>query len=268
MNDDEQERLRRLEHWRVLAEQLGLPPGPEPQPSTPPPAPAAPAAEAEEEPENVPSRIFLRKHPPEPAFEMEDEPAPKSIHLRHEPDEEPEDLGPTEPEAEPEATPRLADLPEADSKESVEEGLGEDALPSGDDDDSRRRGGRRRGRRGRKGPPRREAPATEDVPAARLEAMPAADLGRDAEAAAEPAVEETGEEEPQRRGRGRGRSRQRERKPPETAPAPVEDQEVEAELDSADEDLDAGDDEPDTLSDWNVPSWNELIASLYRPPDR
>ena len=25
------------------------------------------------------------------------------------------------------------------------------------------------------------------------------------------------------------------------------------------------DDEVDNLSNWNVPSWNDLIASLYRP---
>jgi len=32
----------------------------------------------------------------------------------------------------------------------------------------------------------------------------------------------------------------------------------------------ADDDEdgPMDLSDWNVPSWTELIAGLYRPPDR
>lgn len=28
------------------------------------------------------------------------------------------------------------------------------------------------------------------------------------------------------------------------------------------------DDEPLEFSDWTVPSWNDLIASLYRPPDR
>ena len=38
-------------------------------------------------------------------------------------------------------------------------------------------------------------------------------------------------------------------------------EELETPSTSADNDID----EEDTLSDWNVPSWTELIASLYRP---
>ena len=44
-----------------------------------------------------------------------------------------------------------------------------------------------------------------------------------------------------------------------------EDEEQEVEVAAVNEDEDDDGEEPDTLSDWNVPSWNELIASLYRP---
>jgi hypothetical protein len=43
---------------------------------------------------------------------------------------------------------------------------------------------------------------------------------------------------------------------------PVSDEE---DMDTSSPDPDVKDEEMDTLSDWNVPSWNELIASLYRP---
>ena len=44
-----------------------------------------------------------------------------------------------------------------------------------------------------------------------------------------------------------------------SAPAPVADPAVAPEPDDED------DDEGESYADWNVPSWQELIASLYRP---
>jgi hypothetical protein len=65
---------------------------------------------------------------------------------------------------------------------------------------------------------------------------------------------------PARRSRGRGRPPEPEEEPvsqiddtPDEPPAPPRDVE------------DEDDDEIPSISDWNIPSWNELIASLYRP---
>jgi hypothetical protein len=40
---------------------------------------------------------------------------------------------------------------------------------------------------------------------------------------------------------------------------------VEPQLEQAAPEVEEDDEELDTLSDWNVPSWTELIDSLYRP---
>jgi hypothetical protein len=76
------------------------------------------------------------------------------------------------------------------------------------------------------------------------------------------AAEEKTDERPRRRGRGRGRVRKQE--PVEEAvDTPPEVEEEGAALHQETEEPDKED--LDTLSDWNVPSWAELIASLYRP---
>ena len=59
-----------------------------------------------------------------------------------------------------------------------------------------------------------------------------------------------------RRGRGRSRSKGA---PADDAPEEAADQEESQPSRAADEDDD------DNLSNWTVPSWQELIASLYRP---
>jgi hypothetical protein len=45
----------------------------------------------------------------------------------------------------------------------------------------------------------------------------------------------------------------------------VEEEEQESEISSEEQAPPQPEEEPDTLSDWNVPSWQDLIASLYRP---
>jgi hypothetical protein len=107
-------------------------------------------------------------------------------------------------------------------------------------------GRRHRGRRGRRGGKRAEGPAT---------------VGEGEVTAKDEPGEATEEESPERERRGRGRSRPRSAKTaePETA---EQDEPVKEE---AADDSDFGDDEPNDLSEWNVPSWQELIASLYRP---
>jgi hypothetical protein len=52
----------------------------------------------------------------------------------------------------------------------------------------------------------------------------------------------------------------------EEADSELRDEELEQELEYARPAPAAEDDEPEEdFSDWNVPSWNDLIASLYRP---
>jgi hypothetical protein len=72
-----------------------------------------------------------------------------------------------------------------------------------------------------------------------------------------------GSDRPKRRGRGRGRQ-----KPVEavkTGRLATPKQEPGAEVVAAEGAEDAELEDVRSLSNWNVPSWNELIASLYRP---
>lgn len=111
------------------------------------------------------------------------------------------------------------------------------------------RGGRRRNERTENGRQAEEedaaAPDAEDAPA---------DLG-DQDRPPE-------EKREGRRRRGAGRNRRDEREPEAEELHEVDEREPAAEAAEPDDDPA---EEIDTLSDWNVPSWNELIASLYRP---
>jgi hypothetical protein len=66
------------------------------------------------------------------------------------------------------------------------------------------------------------------------------------------------------RSQGRGRRRSRAERPGAGSvdSSPAADEE---ETDALAPEPELAEEEMDTLSDWNVPSWNELIASLYRP---
>jgi hypothetical protein len=110
------------------------------------------------------------------------------------------------------------------------------------------------------------------------------EVGEAPEEVPDPEPETAAEVDKRRRRRRRGRRGRRDRdeaRPEEEAvgtgsesPAnglPVEEM-AEGEDDSADDsdaEFDDGDDddevEPLSFTDWNVPTWNELIASLYRP---
>jgi ribonuclease E len=141
------------------------------------------------------------------------------------------------------------------------------------DDDPRSSSRRRRGRRGR-GVRRDGLRQPDDARVDDDKSVPPGD-----EASAD---EETTADERFKRGR-RGRGRKHHKRAPEAAdqgevtafeeelPEPesselseeldeVQDEATESERDKADDQEDV-----DTLSDWNVPSWAELIESLYRP---
>jgi ribonuclease E len=166
-------------------------------------------------------------------------PAPKHIEPAPLTSAEPEELA-SLPKA-----PRVFDEPRTDASVVQEEAsvppLEEEEIPPPlsddetaptearmtEEDEDRPRRGRRRGRRGRRSRSRREeAPA--DV----------ASLDND-----DTDVEPTENE---------------------LAPAPAAVDDDEEEMPAAR--LDDEDDEPlETFADWNVPSWQEIVASLYRP---
>lgn len=142
---------------------------------------------------------------------------------------------------------------ESEFPSSVEEPPGQEGnadAPGPEDRPRRGRRGRRSGKNDR-GP--RERAAGEEQPD-----QPAAETRS--------ASEEDADDQPRRRGRGRGRGRGRPRAEepvpePESAEIP-EPGDSEA-VSTTDSELDA--DEVSDLSGWNVPSWQELISSLYRP---
>lgn len=101
---------------------------------------------------------------------------------------------------------------------------------------------RRRGRRSSKSSADKETASEE--------------TGNIGESAAE---EEKSPERARRRGRGRGRSKKVSERP--GAEEMPEDEEKVETTEAVNDD----NEEIDNLSDWNIPSWAELIASLYRP---
>jgi ribonuclease E len=246
------------DRWRELHDLLGLPP--ERGESAP-----RPAAAARHEPEPLPKLTEV----------VRDEPA------RREPVEI--DSGAERPE--------LAIV----NDEAIAPPLGDEDIPpplddedrpppprSERDDDDRPRRGRRRGRRGRRSRGRDEGGREEGRGDDRERSDRGRDdRGRDERARPEPLDTDDTEVEPaddaqsapasrpgreeeepsrRRRGRGRGRGRRDER---ELAEEPAGDEEVASQKPPVEED---DDDEPiETFADWNVPSWPEIVASLYRP---
>jgi hypothetical protein len=226
MPSSAKDRDEQQDRWRDLAAELGLPPEPEPAP--------------------LPAPVTTSK----PDFR----PLPEEELL------EPEEEGPT---ARTEHADEL-DL-EEDMEPAGEMGAIQEIAPVAEEEEEQPSRHRRRSRRGMR---RHEEahPANETSDLAREDedvhaSHQAADQDEPADETEEP------EEKPQRR---RRRSRQRSRPEPQSEADDTfdeEDREEEAEPEAEEpaEDVHEDDDEPDNLADWNVPSWQELIASLYRP---
>ncbi|MCI0681499.1 MAG: hypothetical protein L0Y71_05300 [Gemmataceae bacterium] len=260
---DEQDR------WRELHELLGLPP------QGPPPAAASRSAAATvKETTPVPARAPERETPDEdervwdePVYEEPDadEPVRHGSKAAEAPTESPElaivnDEALAPPLDDEDIPPPLDDdeLGPPAERDVGEREAGDRDLVERDverDDDDRTRRGRRRGRRGRRSRSRRdEARAPQALRTEDAEGAPTD------EAAVEASGPPGAEDAPRRVARG---SRRR------------------GERDFADEDMDSDDeaarsptsavdeeddDEPiETFADWNVPSWPEIVASLYRP---
>jgi hypothetical protein len=195
----------RANHWKELAEQLGIPDPIEP-------------------PERAESRVFER------ASETERE-RRLPAELRHE-------FGGERPAVAPVQTPRENPPPRRES-------------PS----------------------PRRQVPDSESFPTSKSEQPPVrADLA-DGESPVEPTREERRERGGGRRRRSGKKSERRDSRRERAAAEADENRVRDDEQDEAPDDTPAPApaveddeiDEGDDLSDWNMPSWQELIASLYRP---
>jgi hypothetical protein len=219
---------REQDRWRELADLLGLPPDEQKQSAAQPAPPAR----------NEPTTTHHDRAPSRP------EAAPPAAEVA-----EPamfEEVVITEMNLHEEDYRE----PESQAREVASEGADEPA-------DDRPRRGRRRGRRGSRNERDDRAPVENSA-------------GR--EEVTEPSGNETSEDDFMDRTEGGGGPGRR-RHPEESHRGNVDEEarhdEEHAELEEtgAMEPTtdDADDEEIDRLTDWNVPSWNDLIGSLYRP---
>jgi hypothetical protein len=245
------------DRWRELADLLGLPPDAEqPEPERPAPRDPIPAPVAVqiEEPEQEPP-VPARKH-------YEERAEPRDVERREREEALHDDLpdmeiitihgeGDIEPIAEYQPRP-ITQAPEPSAAHEAE-------APAAEDEPRRKR--RRRGRRGRRGGPENG----EDMPLAAPEETAEADIEEPAlpDALARPNEEEDKNARPGRRRRGRKEEvrSHRDEEPEREELDDSAEEERDAEREAADDD----DDSDTDFSDWNVPSWQELIGSLYRP---
>lgn len=257
------------DHWRELADILGLPPD-----DNPPPAKPAP-------------------EPPPPALRPEPEPAPPAAEVRELPTE---DLG-IEQSVEPMEYEEIVITETVYVQEQVDEPaeprrVESEGISDEDTTQERPRRGRRRGRRGHRG----DAPERDDNRGGAHRERARVEEGREPAGEASPEeVRDEGEQEPrevrgevrdhaerdredrerEERGRGERGGRGRRRRPAESRRREVEEDEdllepEEAEVSEVAEPSEAAleeedNEEVDELKDLNLPSWTELISSLYRP---
>ncbi len=257
--------------WQSIAEQLGLPFEPSTAGPQEPEATEADASPAVEPPAATVEEPATTSVAPEPAAEQ----SPGKGRRRRGPSAEAEEAAPEVAPVIEETVVEAAAEPALDRESSL---LGESEEGSATATESveitppREEGsprGRRR-RRGGRGGAREEVPAVSESDSADDEEVEeeATDeaIAEEATPGSEMPAEEGTAEERKRRRRGRGRKRRdREESPAAVADGSesVEEPMVEA---ASVEDEDANDGgEVDDLSNWNAPSWNDLIDSLYRP---
>jgi hypothetical protein len=258
MDDQKQQ----ADHWRELAELLGLPDdapaAAKKEPPAPPAPPDTPAIKAYEEPRSIPEHgpSIVEETPPRPIDDEQD--APTIPMLREVPETD------WESDLDDEDNTPLEEPDEAVAEENEaaeEEHAGEPAAAA---EEERPRRGRRRRRRGRR---RGEA----DKPEAEGHLIrPAADES----AAAPPSRAARNAEQESRDRRGRRSGKRHDDEERQAHDAKGHDRQEPAESVGVDDFQDeknntapvneAHDADVD-FSDWNVPSWQELISSLYRP---
>jgi hypothetical protein len=219
------------DRWASLAEELGLPP----EPGARPVAGEAPAARAT---------------------------APPAVHA---------------PPSDKEAVPEVV-AGEAAPREPETVG---DAVPSGGPEESseggRSRSRRRRRKRGRKAENEEPAVPTgsagDELTFTQARAtvsevdIAVAAVTEPRQPEAELGVQATSEEADEGRER-RGRRRRRGERSPDASESHTLVEDSEPNEHGAGTVVEEDNEEVDDLADLNLPSWNELIAGLYRPPDR
>lgn len=259
------------DRWRELAELLGLPPDKlPPRRETPAAPPAPPVPPAPPAPPEVRREELAPTPEPSPRFDEQEVP-PLRAYVEEMPrmerleEEIASDLE-AEFENEDDATAVEENITIAEEIVVDDEGGAEADLPgAGTPEEQPRRGrrrrrrGRRRGREGAEGEARTTEPATGEP--SRTEPV--------APAAGQPPRDRDGEGRDRRGRRGRGRGRRDEEESRRPALAREEDLETEEVSDVVDEQpgrppVTVAPEDTD-FSNWNVPSWQDLIASLYRP---
>jgi hypothetical protein len=234
---DEQEKIKQEQHWQELAELLGL----EPERA----AASAPAA-----PVSAPANSVEPKE-----LRREAEPESKSIDSARGGPEATARAGSALP-----APARIDDRREAGRVLSKTENEGKEQPADArvtELEESGRESKRRRGRR--------SAESSKRAPTKNEGDSSAADAAAEGAAVSDPPGRAEKSKEGRRRGRGRGGQHKKPESENETAVSARAPEEEPAETLPAARDKDDENDEVDNLSDWNVPSWNELIATLYRP---
>ena len=267
---NESNKNKKPSRWAELAEDLGLMEGSteSAKPAAPEPAKlATPEPAAPPPPRRDPAPV----HRPQPERQQ---PAPpvvvtqivEEVELTYESSDEGMDEG------ESIETPPM--LSESSPDTVLDE---EGAAPGGEGAGSSRSSSRRRRRR-RSSKKKKDAPGTETGEVSEAEAGEASPPVEEREAELEPAAasgetpEKPHEEKTGERERGRGRSRGgRRRREPEPEPVTAahhhhhEEDEVHESGGNVGLDEEEDDDEPVNYSNWTVPAWKDLIASLYRP---
>ena len=220
------DRIREREHWQAIAEQLGLAPEPE-EPSAPAVSPDSVHSKPEHEP------VAAQAGPPVEPAELSEDESPRRGRRGRSTRTVEEAARREEPEKLPTEEPR--------NKET-----GVEPVQTAEEKPAAKRGRRRRSARSSPSTERKASEITSGVPAS-----------SEIEERDQPA------ERPKQRGRGRDRQKKTaavrtsqkaasDEQPGSNVSAPGEEEEIEAE-------------DVRSLSNWNVPSWSELIASLYRP---
>jgi hypothetical protein len=144
---------------------------------------------------------------------------------------------------------------------AMETGAGEPPVVEGGEESPATRGRSRRRRRGRGSKSAADVPVEpgSETPTGGTEA-PVVEVSESI-----PPDTESEEESSQRPPRRRSRGRAPEREEAPRVAAVEEDDEAPREVEEEELEPVGRDDEVDDLSNWNVPSWAELIGSLYRP---
>jgi hypothetical protein len=269
----ESNRNKNQNPWQELADQLGL--SDEPQEASAPAKKEAPAPAPVER--HVPeTRQKVRYEEPDESFAL----APALV----EPEQPAARFHRQEVHEEPVATAQEVHSDTFDesgvvqSESAPDAVLGEDSegQASGDESPSPRTAGRRRRRRrssGKKKEPMAGAPETPEAPET-LEEPATAGTPLEAQAAVTPIEQQAptprhesiGDAGNQRgRNRGRGGRRRRDEEPEVVEEPSLEVEEVHESGGLVGLEDESEDEEVVNYSDWSVPSWKDLIASLHRP---